>query len=159
MTGAPVEFFSHDFYADGELWEILKSNYSMHFIISASSATETTQSTSEETMKKVGLISDHAYSVIGVFDLPEGRLVKLRNPWGHQEWTGDWADASDKWTDALKTRLNHKQQDDGVFFMSFTDYTNYYRSTTVCKLHDGFHTQSFKVNMNKAPFNQSNKSY
>jgi len=30
------------------------------------------------------------------------RLIELRNPWGYWEWTGDWSDGSDLWTDVLK---------------------------------------------------------
>jgi len=30
------------------------------------------------------------------------RLLKVRNPWGSHEWTGDWSDSSPLWTDHLK---------------------------------------------------------
>jgi len=38
-----------------------------------------------------GLISGHAYSIIHYFQNDEKRLVKIRNPWGTGEWTGDWS--------------------------------------------------------------------
>jgi calpain-15 len=56
-----------------------------------------------------GLHSGHAYSILAVREVPkkeqgftgglfskaEGfRLVKVRNPWGSGEWTGDWSDKS-----------------------------------------------------------------
>ena len=31
----------------------------------------------------------------------ELRLVKMRNPWGHKEWEGDWCDSSELWTEEL----------------------------------------------------------
>lgn len=82
------------------------------------------------------------------------RLLKLRNPWGHQEWTGDWSDRSDKWTPELRRLLGAAEEaaDDGVFFISFQDYANYYRSTTVCRVNDGFHYRCIKVDTEKAPF-------
>ena len=54
-----------------------------------------------------GLQDCHAYSLIGArivtdADLVEHRLVKVRNPYGMKEWTGDWSDKSKKWT--WKTR-------------------------------------------------------
>jgi len=58
---------------------------------------------------------------------------------------GDWSDKSTKWTEELKTKLNFTDADDGVFFISYSDYMNYYRSTTICKVHDGFHQESLKI--------------
>jgi calpain-15 len=49
-------------------------------------------------------------------------LVKLRNPWGQGEWTGDWSDKSKKWTPELKAQLNVKDINDGMFFMNINDY-------------------------------------
>jgi len=28
--------------------------------------------------------------------------MQLRNPWGHQEWNGDWSDESPTWTRRMK---------------------------------------------------------
>jgi calpain-15 len=115
LTGAPVEFYSHDFYTDSEMWEILKEANNQKYIISASSATANPAVNNDENhtpenlsknlsstikdLKTVGLISDHAYSVISVHEIDNKmhqklQLLKLRNPWGHQEWTGDWSDSS-----------------------------------------------------------------
>jgi len=49
----------------------------------------------------------HEYTLIGVKeitldDCSTERLIKIRNPYGKKEWTGDWGDKSKKWT--LKTR-------------------------------------------------------
>jgi hypothetical protein len=54
-------------------------------------------------MKNVGLVDDHAYSMLAIFEIPnyQGktlRLLKVRNPWGFKEWTGDWGDESPLWT-------------------------------------------------------------
>jgi len=45
-------------------------------------------------LSELGLISGHAYSLLGIFDLGDEILVKLRNPWGNFAWTGDWAFSS-----------------------------------------------------------------
>jgi len=60
------------------------------------------------------------------------RLVKLRNPWGNTEWTGDWNDQSDKWTDELKEKLNVQDQDDGMFYMSYKDFLPRFRQCGIC---------------------------
>jgi hypothetical protein len=36
---------------------------------------------------------------------------------GSNEWTGDWADKSSKWTPELKKRLGWSDKDDGIFWM------------------------------------------
>jgi len=60
------------------------------------------------------------------------RLVKLRNPWGHFEWNGDWSDSSDKWTDSLRNQLKAVKEDDGVFFMSYDDFYKHFSHTSSC---------------------------
>lgn len=89
------------------------------------------------------MISDHAYSVIAAIEVDHPKdgkvkLLKLRNPWGHKEWLGDWSDNSDKWTPELRKQYNVEQKDDGTFYISYADYINYYRATTICKVHDSY---------------------
>mgnify|MGYP001012017519 CR=1 FL=1 len=50
-----------------------------------------------------GIVQSHAYSIIRVANLDGYRLIKLRNPHGSEgaEWTGDWSDKSEKWTQRL----------------------------------------------------------
>jgi len=57
-----------------------------------------------------GIVQSHCYSLLDVHEVTDEdggdvRLMKLRNPWGHKEWTGDWSDSSDMWTDELKEQL------------------------------------------------------
>ena len=54
------------------------------------------------------------------------KLIKLRNPWGDFEWTGDWSDQSANWTPELKSELNFTDEDDGMFWMSFVDFCHYF---------------------------------
>lgn len=39
LTGAPIEFYNHDYYGD-ELWEVIKESDHFNYIISGSSATD-----------------------------------------------------------------------------------------------------------------------
>ena len=69
-----------------------------------------------------GIISGHAYSVVSCHEFEhEGetvRLLKLRNPWGHGEWKGDWSDESDLWTPEIKAQVGFTEaKDDGLFWM------------------------------------------
>jgi calpain-15 len=65
------------------------------------------------------------------------RLIRIRNPWGEQEWNGDWSDGSDKWTEEAKAQVPYEGKDDGVFFIQFEDYLRFFYLTTVCKYVEG----------------------
>jgi len=73
-------------------------------------------------VRKNGIAATHAYTVSQVSNAGGHQLVKLRNPWGKTEWNGDWCDGSSLWTDELKRELNVTEGDDGIFWMSFTDF-------------------------------------
>ena len=38
--------------------------------------------------KMAGMVSNHAYSLLKIYELEEGRIYRLRNPWGRFEWNG-----------------------------------------------------------------------
>ena len=54
------------------------------------------------------------------------RLLKIRNPWGTDEWRGAWSDGSEQWTAEWIQELNHKFGDDGVFWISYEDFLEKY---------------------------------
>ena len=63
-------------------------------------------------------------------------IVCLRNPWGNFEWTGDWADNSELWTEDIKREVGYVDEDDGMFWMSFDDFIENFRRLQVCKVDD-----------------------
>lgn len=52
-----------------------------------------------------GLVSGHAYSILDVRRIKSHnrtgpvtlKLIRIRNPWGSSEWSGDWGDKSEIW--------------------------------------------------------------
>ena len=90
-------------------------------------------------MKKMGLIDNHAYSLIHMREitLDDGvtkqRLCAVRNPWGQHEWKGKWCDNSKEWTEKCKAQVaEYNPCNDGLFWMTWTDYVKYYYITTMC---------------------------
>lgn len=73
-----------------------------------------------------GIVQGHAYTIISAVTLDaHGRkwnLLKIRNPWGQGEWTGDWSDDSDLWTPELSAELGQTDGNDGIFFITVEDY-------------------------------------
>lgn len=58
--------------------------------------------------------------------------MKLRNPWGSSEWTGDWSDESPLWTDELREAHGCTIEDDGMFFIPLSAYIDHFVSTSIC---------------------------
>ena len=84
---------------------------------------------------KTGLIEKHLYSLIGIYTMntnkEEVKLLKIRNPWGYQEWTGDWSDKSPLWTESLKEELEFEKAEDGDFFIKIEDYIQNFSETYI----------------------------
>eukprot|EP00658_Telonema_sp_P-2_P037928 TRINITY_DN27263_c0_g1_i3.p1 TRINITY_DN27263_c0_g1~~TRINITY_DN27263_c0_g1_i3.p1 ORF type:complete len:746 (+),score=131.12 TRINITY_DN27263_c0_g1_i3:124-2361(+) len=76
---------------------------------------------SQESELSNGLITGHAYSILGTAKVGGTRLVKIRNPWGKGEWNGDWSDKSGRWTSRIKRELEYAPGNDGCFWMSLKD--------------------------------------
>ena len=126
----------------------------------------------------VGLISCHAYTIINVYEYKDKykliRLVKLRNPWGEKEFNGDWSDKSSKWNDYFKEIFEFKEaKDDGIFYMSYEDFTYYFRSVEILKIKENYDIRAsckiskkeaykmqiikFKISFGKNGINRENK--
>ncbi len=139
LTGFATEFVSH---SDPEkLFQTLKAyNKDGHIIC--------TSTVNDPKISEVGLVKSHAYSVLGVEELSNSdniRLVKLRNPWAHKEWTGDWSDNSKLWTPELKHELHLKNADDGIFYISLTDFVRYFKHSQVCHIMYDCNIKTFRV--------------
>lgn len=130
LTGAPTKVYTHD---DKQLWESMIHAKNNGFLLAASAGST---KSSKELLEEMGLIGFHSYGILDVREVmtDEGneRLIKLRNPWGDFEWTGDWSDQSANWTDELKHELNFQEVDDGIFWMSFVDFTHYFSRVQIC---------------------------
>lgn len=82
----------------------------------------------------------HIVSMIkGNYYITQGiRLLRLRNPWGHYSWKGDWSDDSPIWTLQLREMLMPHGASDGVFWISFDDVLKYFDCIDICKTRVGW---------------------
>ena len=80
------------------------------------------------------IANSHAYSILEADEYKGVRLLKIRNPWGDTEWTGDYSDNSTLWTEELKEyfKVSRVAKDDGIFFMSFEDFTKEFNNVVIC---------------------------
>ncbi|XP_056101502.1 calpain-1 catalytic subunit-like [Rhinichthys klamathensis goyatoka] len=100
--------------------------------------------TSENTVLPNGIVQGHAYTVTGVYKVQcqkkTVQLVRVLNPWGKGEWTGDWSDKSSLWD-----KVSEKEQtrcrslaNDGEFWMSMEDFTKNFEDIDICCLSPDF---------------------
>lgn len=70
-----------------EVWEVARDGAEKGYIMSSSCTVR----------GKWNLVGYHAYSLLGVkvlkrADGGEHKLLKVRNPWGNEKFTGKWSD-------------------------------------------------------------------
>ncbi|CAG0883680.1 unnamed protein product, partial [Darwinula stevensoni] len=80
----------------------------------------------------------HAYSVLDVQDVKGEQLLRMRNPWGHFSWRGDWSDECTRWTNELRQKYMPHGAGEGVFWIPFKDVLRYFDCIDICKVHNGW---------------------
>ncbi|XP_017489469.1 PREDICTED: calpain-D-like [Rhagoletis zephyria] len=157
LTGAPCESIALQSPANSAateepmdvdlIWAQLLSSRAAGFLMGASCGGGN-MAVIEAEYQAVGLRPRHAYSVLDVVDVtghhlppPPLRLLRLRNPWGHFVWSGDWSAGSRLWTAELRARLLPPggAEDDGVFWIAFPDVLRYFDSIDICKIRADWH--------------------
>eukprot|EP00597_Dinobryon_sp_UTEXLB2267_P012206 CAMPEP_0170120186 /NCGR_PEP_ID=MMETSP0020_2-20130122/14966_1 /TAXON_ID=98059 /ORGANISM="Dinobryon sp., Strain UTEXLB2267" /LENGTH=889 /DNA_ID=CAMNT_0010349949 /DNA_START=12 /DNA_END=2681 /DNA_ORIENTATION=- len=142
LTGAPYENYRFDDadvkekIANGSFWSMLLSYDAINYIVSASTPGEDvwTETGTKPGKDSTGLVAGHAYTLLMVRQSSKGhQLVKLRNPWGSMEWSGDWSDSSPLWTKEMQDEIEPLvKEDDGTFWMSFSDMLKFFSGINVC---------------------------
>ena len=155
LTPAPYDTYYHTQDIGATLFKTIQDANKENYIILAD-ITET-KNTNLDTLSKLGLITNHAYAVIGtaVLKKPNGneiQLLKMKNMWGTNEWIGDWSDQSLKWTQEFKKAVGLKNKEDGVFWMSYDDYLQFYTTTHIAQVHSEYFYNVLKLK-NRNPQN------
>lgn len=100
-----------------------------------------------------GIVANHTYSILGVYEAFEYKIIKLRNPWGSLEWKGLFSDNSSNWTDEIKKKANYEIQiNDGVFVMTLEEFYNRFSHVSICLFHDNWIYQYLEINTNKSTY-------
>ena len=61
--------------------------------------------------EEIGLLERHSYTILDIQTITNKNfekvvIFKLRNPWGHHEWQGDYSDQSPCWTFKQKEKMD-----------------------------------------------------
>jgi len=95
------------------------------------------------------LITGHAYTMIGAYQLSNGvKLIRMRNPWGSEKYAGPYSDDDSRWTPALKAEVEknhgvHGWGDDGAFYLPVSDFKRAFTTYAVLMYNDNWHTEQF----------------
>jgi hypothetical protein len=153
-----VIFFKHAFITD--IWDKIEIANLQKYLICSSSWGD--DATTDLNYEKSGLIMNHAYTVMNTYIITDDegkeiKLLKIKNPWGHKEWKGDWSDEwlgwNQSWLEEFKNEIDFKSQNDGVFFIEFEDYLMNFRATIICKISQDFvHSQPFQCKQEENMF-------
>ena len=173
LNPAPVDTFSHNDEDNNCLLDYIKSALDNKYIVLAD--TNINENKNVEKLANLGLITNHAYQIIDTATVqnPNGddiQLLKLKNLLGTNEWCGDWSDNSLKWTQEAIDHINLEKKEDGIFWMSFNDYLQFYSYTHICHLNPAYNYNFIKnkvykqrvpnpYNLTKIVVNKDGKGY
>lgn len=154
LTGMPCEQIVFDLYNDTNDTQNIDNDIKNQLIDNLKSegpSTEegkdiknlvclTTKNDREE-LTDTGLESSHSYIVDNLVEIKNGDensepiyLFKLRNPWGDENWTGDWGKQSDLWTDSVNEQIKPEIRalNKNEFFIELKDVFKYFLRTDIC---------------------------
>jgi hypothetical protein len=114
------------------LWDLLVRSKKNGYILGAGSISS---ALADRQILDTGLVFGAAYTIYDVRQVDDYQLLKLRNPPGdHDEWKGDWGDASELWTKRYRKKLGFSGAvDDNTFWMSFDDFCIAFNSLYICR--------------------------
>eukprot|EP00899_Mesostigma_viride_P008719 jgi/Mesvir1/17849/Mv12933-RA.1 len=164
LTGAPVFTveMDHPGFTLDALWAQLVYFKSQKFPMGCATSPD-------PFLAEMGLVGNHAYSLLECREvkLKEGRrlggagssaagsghtgqqggsyvrLLRIRNPHGVGEWSGEWSDASSNWATLLSSSgLERTGVDDGTFWMDLTHFVMGFSIVDVCFAFPDWHTRS-----------------
>lgn len=139
LTGWPckrIDFDRKEFDSD-ILWATMSSARDAKFLMTCATGRD------ESLRETVGLVPNHAYSLMDVYDVTTDsgsmvRLLKVRNPHAKTKWRGDWSETSPLWTVALRSQVGfHTGDTAGVFMIAFTDFLRLFETVSICRIRGG----------------------
>ena len=140
-----------------EVWTILENSVKRKYLMTASSNTFNLYY-SYKYSYRLGLEENHAYTIVKTQIIEPNKnekvkLVKLRNPYGEKEFTGDWGKHSIKWTKDLKKKYKYNEEIEkfnGMFYMSFDDFYKCFKFLDICKIEKDYQTSYCQIKRGQA---------
>ena len=132
LTPFSSEIIIHkDFKKENELWYLIRKNDLKYNIL-------TCITKKDDDIENFGLVSCHSCSIIKTCEkIIKGKKIKLiqiRNPWGKKEWNGKYSNYYLEKNPDIKKYFNNEKSDNGIFWIEYNDYINFFDKTEICKI-------------------------
>eukprot|EP00026_Physarum_polycephalum_P014754 Phypoly_transcript_15303.p1 GENE.Phypoly_transcript_15303~~Phypoly_transcript_15303.p1 ORF type:complete len:284 (+),score=9.51 Phypoly_transcript_15303:41-853(+) len=115
VTGLPAETFAFSGLSPDTVWNKLVVSRCPECAVGVAG-------TPPHELEQDGIVGNHAYAILGTREQRTSRLtrrfVRLRNPWGREEWKGECSDPID----------------DGIFDMPFDAFLTHFAFASICYL-------------------------
>ena len=134
LYGAPAKFFDNSKNTADQIWKEIKAAKERGDVVLTGTHAQGSRKNGENLWN--GLSIMHAYTVLGPQVLTdeagnEIKLIKMRNPWGAEDYDGAYSDKSSLWTDALRNQAGSVIANDGEFFIPLADYKKSFVETQI----------------------------
>lgn len=98
---------------------------------------------------KMGLMTQHAYSILDVKQTSKGyRLIHLRNPWGTFSWLGEFGQFWPGWTRELFQELNSEGNPmPGTFWMPFERFVHFFDTVDIAQIRTNWFSTRYLLNI------------
>ncbi|TRY86942.1 hypothetical protein DNTS_002870 [Danionella cerebrum] len=123
--------------APDNLWRTMECAFISKTLMGCGSVSVTSP---EENQQLHGIVEGHAYTVTGVSEVMSDefpvQLVRLLNPWGEEEWQGQWSDKSPQWNTVCEEvrKTCNEVLNNGEFWMSMEDFCSVFENLYICCL-------------------------
>ena len=127
-----------------ELWRKLDQAIKRNYVVCLGTSGDTD-------IHYKGLVSGHAYTLINIYIVKTKygieKVVKLRNPYGDDEYNGRWSDNSSVWNEnkEFKKKFNYVNKTDGIFHMPYEEMLRYFAIIDIAKLEQNYITKVIKI--------------
>ena len=133
LHGAPVTFHMHTkTLTVDKLWKAIKAADAAGHMMTAGTPSIPGKNHFDKLAN--GLSISHAFTILSAHELKDAnnktiKLLKIRNPWGKEEYKGPYSDSSKLWTADLRTQAGASVKNEGVFFMPIADFKKSFTET------------------------------
>ena len=149
LSPAPYDTYYHNVDTK-RLFDLIRQSNEKGFIVV--SDITLTKNTNLDYLSQMGLLTNHAYQIIDTAVLRQNnneiKLLKIKNPWGTNQWNGDWSENSGKWTENFRKNVGYEKKEKGTFWMAYEDFIQFYTTTHICQIHDDFIYSCKKIKFN-----------